>query len=80
MSNNIESILKNQAGDWHRSRKIRLGDKWLVVFWRGAVIVDEEPIVDLPHTNEDQLRFVKMWAIRNSAWDSQLAICNGGFI
>lgn len=55
-----ESVLRGRA-DWSNSRKIRIGDKWLLLFWRGAVLLDGEPDADRPATEKDTERYTHLW-------------------
>lgn len=38
---NLESLLMKSA-EWNDARKIKLGDKWLIVFWCGAILTSED--------------------------------------
>lgn len=53
--------LSKQHADWTKSRKIRVGDKWLLLFWRGAILLDDEPETELPYSEEDQTKFTRFW-------------------
>lgn len=53
--------LSKQHADWDSSRKIRIGDKWLLGFW--FLIYDDRPTpeTEQPYSEEDQSRFTRLW-------------------